>query len=99
MDLHRVERIVREILAEYAFPFELVGVHDHEGIWHVTLRHHTRRMVDFDALSAALQPICGGDRRAFGTRVLSALTLIAYRCMSWPAVHRQGVLRNLLRLR
>jgi DNA-binding response OmpR family regulator len=51
MDAHRMERIVREIVAEYGFPCELIGVHDREGTWHVTVRHQTRRIIDFDVVS------------------------------------------------
>ena len=51
MDASRVERIVKEIIAAYGFPCELVGVHDREGIWHVTLRHGTRGIIDFDVVS------------------------------------------------
>ena len=52
MDAHRVERIVREIIAEYGFACELVGVHDREGTWHVTLRHQARYIIDFDVVGS-----------------------------------------------
>ena len=46
MDVRRVERIAREIIAEYAFPRELVGVQERGEHWHITVRDPTRRLID-----------------------------------------------------
>ena len=52
MDAHRLERMVRETIAQNGFPCALVGVHNREETWHVTLRHQTLRIIDFDVVSS-----------------------------------------------
>ena len=48
MDVHRIERISRDVITQYGLPFELVGVHAEGSHWRVVLHDSGRRMVEID---------------------------------------------------
>ena len=48
MGAHRVELLVRDIIAEYGLACELVSVQVQDDVWQVVVRHNDRRVIQFE---------------------------------------------------